>query len=810
MARLPTTQPGLTSLGAVGGARGTAAGAIRILVEFLTQYDSKAVQQLEADLAALGATDANIAKQQLSAQRAAATLERRRAATQKEIRRFVSSEADKPAAIRRQLTEIKNVGVLTNLGQERLRNLSLQVDGSEHLLRLVTDEANQTRALAAAQTRVANATKQRRQSGAALVAQEQQLTRFQQLRANLGPKLGGLALGALGGIVGGAVLGVGFAAAEAGLAAVGEKLQDIFDPARKAREELEGMGQAIRKLAEESGGDLEKAAGAFLSQFGIASDENTRKLLAEAAGIQFANEQLKQRIALFQLLQHIETLRTESVRALAAQLAREAGDTQAALAIEDARYQGRLNQARLDPFLSAAELQLAGAQQAASDAAAQAKLQADALTASRNQQAAAAQLAAFAEENLVSAIQAAAGVRIGQFDARIQSLQGGGPSARTRGLEAQIEKLQNAGNGGQDRGRQQELANIAEERAIILLRQRLRLMGTQIDLERYSGKFLLEAINAKLKALQKEAAAQDRLNKLLDLQFRMSQKMRRNEGESINDFIERRAQENRDLLSEQRDLEREAVEERLQELQEKTQDEVALQELSERKKNALVKSGTDNRIGNLQKELAKSREADRRALQSKIEAIEKAKKAYAAAAANAAHYATETANAQIREAIRASIKITDLAKLTGQVSGLSAAREFLSALLASGAVTGEQARAIQGAISNIDASLNAFEKKRSLIIARAGHTPGTRGLRNMAGGGVIRLSNASTPFGSNVQFGEQGSEAAVILQHKIAEGLKGMQGIGEQNFYLQKGDDWQKDKFYMKRLVKEAVSEVLR
>lgn len=815
MGRLPATGLGTTSLGAVGGARGTAAGAIRILVEFLTQYDSAAVKQLETDLRDLSTADQDALGRAAATQKALNTLKEKQAKIEDQIRRTVSS-TDHPRAVRTAITEARNVGILGRKGQEQLRE-ALEIRGLEtrQINRILELEVQRARTIAAqnsAASRLRTQEETAAKTSKARLATETELTALQRLRANLAPKLGGLALGAIGGIVGGAILGVGFTAAEAFLDSVGEKLQDIIDPARHAREEIDSVGEAIRKLAEDNGGDLEAAAGSLLDQFGIKADERTKSILAEAAGLQYANKQLEERVKLFEILSHFEELRQQTVRGLAQEMAKEAGASEELIRglKDEAFLRGRADlQAQAAQFLAAAERQLSGAHDEAAAAAARANREAQIRDGLLRSQAAAAALAAVAEQNLAAALDAAAAPRLAAFDARIASLQNTGPSARTRGLEAQIEKLQNAGNGGQSRQRQQELSNIAEERALILLRQRLRLMGTNINLEKFSGKFLLEAINAKLKALQKEAAAQDRLNRLLDLQFRMSQKIRRNEGESITDFLQRRAQENRDMLSEQRDIERETVEERLRELQEKTQDEVALQELAERSKNALATSGADNRIRSLQKELQKSREADRKALQAKIDAVNRAKKAYQEQYESAKYYAQASTNVQIREAIRAIKTVGDLAKVSGSIAGLAAAKTFLQALLASGALSPQQVSLIQGALADITRTLNYYERQRNVVIAKAGHTPGTRGLR-LAEGGVLMLNNASTPFGSNVQFGEQGTEAAVILQRKIAEGIKGAQGIGEQNFYFERSDNNLRDKYMFKQMVKEAVAEAMR
>jgi len=811
--RLPATGLGTTSLGAVGGARGTAAGAIRILVEFLTQYDSKAVKQLEGDLNNLAAADNAAISRTEATKKALVTLAEKQLRLEKEIRKTVSA-TDHPRAVRTAISEARNVGLLGAGGQDQLREeLAIRGLSERQINKIVELEVARARAI---QAQVGFSTKLRNQQeaegalGKQRLATEAELTSLQRLRANLVPKLGGLAIGAIGGIVGGAVLGVGFAAAEAGLEAVSERLKDIIDPARHAREELDGVAQAVIKLAEDQqGGTLQTGAAALLEQFGIKSDDRTEKILAEAAGLQFANDQLAERIRLVEILNHFDELRTETIRNLAAQLAREAGDTQAALAIQDRNYQGRVNLSRITPFLAEAERQLGGSAEELARRTEEANRQASLREAALKAQAAAAALAAVAEQNLAAALSAAAAPRLAGFDSQIARLQNSGPSARTLAIQAQIDKLQNAGSGG--RQRSTELANIAEERALILLRMRLRLMGTNINLEKFSGKFLLEAINAKLAALQKEAAAQDRLNRLLDLQYRMSQRLQRNRGESITDFLQRRAKENRDLLTEQRNLERETEEEKLRDLQEKTQDEVQLRELAERAKTAAVQSGTDNRLRNLQKELQKSQEADRKALKAKIDAVNKAKKAYEDQYNSAKYYAQASTNVQIREAVRALKTVGDLSKISGSISGLTAAKVFLEALVASGALSPQQMQLISGALADINRTLNYYQKQEATVIAKAGHTPGTRGLR-LAAGGFIPLSNASTFLGSNVQFGEQGNEAGLmVLPNRIAQAMKDTQGgIGDQNFYFNRSDDMLRDKYAFKQMVKEAVSEAMR
>lgn len=788
-----------SSLGAVGGARGTAAGALRILVEFITQYDSGAVKQLESDLASLSAQEQTAANKTLASTRALETAERRRAQAQKDIKQLVAQSAapGKSGVVNRQLKEIQEAGILTKLGQNRLRILDSSLGLQGKLVNLVTKEARLTNGLVGFRAQLSKRDADRLAILEQQQAVEGQLTRFQQLKSDLPKKLGGLALGAVSGVFGGALIGVGFAAAEVLLDKIESGLRDIIDPARYARDAIKEVGAAIDSIADSTGGDRTKAAAEFLRNLGIAADENTIKVLAGAAAQAKAAKAVEEYIKINDIKNNSDAQQKENVKNLTNELidqAKAEGNLQYIYKVAVTGVMQRVvDQARYEA--EALELLSSWAQVAADKTAA--------LEATQRSFAAAAQLAAFAAETLAAAISRGSQPQFDAIDSQIQSLEDSGPSARTKALEAKIEAASGGGGGGSSRNK--ELANIEEERQIILLRQKLRLLGANIDLEKYSGKFLLEAIKAKQAALQKEANAQDRLNRLLDLQYKMSQKLRRNEGETISEFLERRAQENRGFLEEQRDIEREKVEERLQELENKTQDEVALQELAERKKNALVKTGSDTRIKSLQKELEASRKRDREALQSRIEALRKEAEKLREGRDNAIKYADQEATQKVIIAINASKKVQDLAKIGGQIAGLNSAKAFLTTLLQSGVLTGSEYTNTAAALQRINNTLSYYDKKMDDFATRNGRTIYKKG-------GLIKLNNASSPFGSNVRFGEEGDEYGLILQHKVAEGIKNDMkgGTGDMTFYLQKGDDWLRDRYEMKRLVKEAVSEALR
>src|SRR5690348_6309075 len=66
--RIGTGAAATTSLGAVGGPRGVAAGGLRLIIELLTQYDGSKLKQLESDLKTLQQQDAADATREIQLQ----------------------------------------------------------------------------------------------------------------------------------------------------------------------------------------------------------------------------------------------------------------------------------------------------------------------------------------------------------------------------------------------------------------------------------------------------------------------------------------------------------------------------------------------------------------------------------------------------------------------------------------------------------------------------------------------------------------------------------------------------------------------
>lgn len=805
--RLGQSRSSLTSLGAVGGPRGTAAGALRVLIEFLTEYDPTAIKNLEADLQSLTQLEEQLGLEQIKIADKVAKV-RTQIAQREALQRAKITDREAKKLLK-QSEALRATGVPKDIKQaDQLLQLAIQKSGVTQkeasnirgLIRLRTQLANlEAKELAIAKTRAGVSEQQE--------AVETELATIKGFATTLPSKLGGLALGAVGGLLGGAVLGAGFAAAQAAIDAIGEALLNVIDPARQAREQLEDVAGAIISIADASEGlSDENAALQFLRSIGIAGDPATAKLLATATAAERAKKFIDDYMSSGLVASQADALYAEQVKRLTDQLFQEAYAV-ARTNAEQGRYGVIIDQNALRASAEAEAIYRLS--QAESIAADEAQRLAEKQELLQKNLEATAILARFAAEQLQQTVAAAADTAfINPLSNQIDALQGSDfKSKRTAALEAAIERAQ-GGGGSRDAGKQRELANIAEERTLILLRQRLRLLGTNIDLEKFEGKFLLEAINAKIKALQKQSDAQERLNKQLDLQFRMSQVLRRQQGESINDFLERRAQENRELLAEQQKLEQERIIESLNDQKEKVEDEVALQELAERKKTASTTAGTNNRIKQLQKELEASRKADKAALDAKIKALKQQEDAQKAAAANAAKYAAITANEEIRQAARAANSVEKIATLSGEARGLTAAKSFLQALLQSGVLRGNEVAQVRAAIDRINKTLGAIGDAQYSVMKNALQKNGPP--IAFAEGGFIPLTAASKPFGSNARFGEEGTEGGMmVFPTRMYNKMKGNGGPAVENLTINRSTDPLRDEYKFRKIVREEVRREL-
>jgi hypothetical protein len=802
-ARLP--QQNLTGLGAVGGPQGVAAGGLRIILEFLTQYDPAAVKQLEADLATLNA-DLN----KFNAQAAKRANDNAKLAARIQKAEDKVEEAGAAARTRRFKRELADIRTLAKdpaqktQAQARLNQLILDIQAAgitlnktqlKDLTGLLGLDAKllKGKQAQAAQQAVINALVQQQ------LAAEEQLAGFQRLKGGIGGRLGSLAIGAIGATIGGTILaGTVFMAMQAAVEAVGTAIEEnIIDPTKRAREAMSELGQAMNAL--EGATDFEKA-GTFLKSLGLEDNEANRRLLEQAAAFERVNAIIETRKQVVEATGKSEEVHKKQIEDVKNQLIEEAkangnlvysyqwvGSTSGKVLRAVANEQYYLMKAT-EEWQSVSEI---AAEQARSEAFAKQSL------------AEANNRAAFAQQLLTAQIQAGIQRASDVFDQRIEGIAD--ESARTRALQARLSRAQNR-SGGASNAR--ELANIAEERALVLLRMRLRDLGTAINIEKYEGKFRLEAINAKVRALQKEGEAQDRVNRLLALQYQMSKEIRREQGESIKDYLERRAQENREMLAERDQLRRDAQISALNEQKERLEDEIKLRELAEQAKQTAMQ-GTENAyVKSLEKQLQASKDRDKKEAEARKRALEKQKKELVDAANEALEIATAEQTATWKTTLFGMNNIQDLNRVSGHLQGLYRGKSAIEALVKSFGVPEWAARPF---LTQLNAQIAAYRSAVARLSDKAAAgPPGTEKIR-LASGGAFMLKNSTSPFGQNVQFGEEGSELGVVLSTKVVDQLRKMnfpQQIGP--FYVQGSDNPLRDQFALKRLVREAVAEVLR
>jgi hypothetical protein len=826
--RLGQSGVALTSLGAVGGARGTAAGALRVFLEFVTAYDKKAVAQIQSDLDKLDKQGARAAAAEETRSNRLVQLQSRvkeaklavlklDSAQRSELKKIEASERSRTATIRQAAVAQRATFTSALKSSKVLSANELSVLGTR-----VQNEKEIAR-LKATQTKEIERSTQREKQQLSL---QGQLGKFESIKSGLGPKLAGLGIGALGGVFGGALLGVGFAAAQAAIDAIGEKLLDLVDPARHARDAVKELGAEVNKLASAQNITQLEAAKQMVAGFGINPNQaglgvGLTTALTNGAQQQDVADRAEKESKAIEILNHQKELEADNRRTVRDLVLKEAAAKGALIEVTERSQRGSggressttINGMDLEALTTQRLNTLLQEFQKESDAAAAAQYnlaQAAKQAALAEQEAAA--LASLANDDLA----AAAGKLVSNNNARIDKQISGLPtaSAKTKALEAALEAAQNAaGKSSGNAAKNKELANIAEERELILLRMRLRLMGSNINLEKYSGKFLLEAIDAKINALQKEGREQDRLNQLLDLQYRMSQSLRRNEGESIQEFLERRAKENRDNLSEQRSIERDATIERLQELRDKTADEVALAELAKRKIEATHKDITNNKVRELQKELAASRAHDAAALAAARKRLQAEEAAYAAKVQRVLKYASAEEVNKIKLAVGGIHTIDDLYKVSASIQGVQAARGFLQAfggaLVATHLMSQSELNQILGNLGDL---LGKYERQAANFSSNAAKDISQySNFHGFAGGGVV-LRNSMNPFGQNIRVGEGGSEVGMaIYPNKVANALRQQGGAGAQfgDINVWGSDNAYRDAYRLKRAVRDAVGEAL-
>jgi hypothetical protein len=793
--RLASSGTALTSLGAVGGPRGVAAGSLRILVEFLSTYNKGNVDQLQGDIAKLE-----------QAQQVSAAAEEKRQTKISQIKAALA-EGDRvrQAKLNTQLrADLKQIETLEQSRSKSNRELAASqtviFDKQAKSLKLSQTEIDNLHQRVPLQQQLALLDERQNQ---AKEGQHKRLVQIQQAneaitvqqnkQASFAPRLAGLAIGAVGGILGGAVLGVGFQLAQTALQGIGDKIQDILDPSRHAKDAIDALGDSIIKIANSQNLNFFDAAAQKLQEMGVQADAATTKLLAEYAAQKAAADATGDFAKIVDAATNSNADREKAVNELTDSLIKQA-DAEGTTVTVMERTRGGLLKVADRQFYYNQALEIFN--HAADEATA--KAQELALAQERAGQAAA--LAALSQKAFNQALDAAAAKQSAGIDTKEAAL-GSGESAKTRSLQAALDKLQSGGGGSNTTA----IRNLQEQRQILLLQRKLSLQGANINLERYSGKFLLAAIDAKIKALQKEGQAQSRLNQLLDLQYQMSQRIKRQAGETIQDFVERRAQEQRKQLQQRADLERQAQIDSLNNEKDKVQLQVDLAQNAEDQKNAIAQSGASKRQKMLEKELAASKKHDADVLAAKKAALEKERAAFAAKVKEAEDLASDQARQETLAAVAGAKNINQLEALQGRIAGLTRAKATIQALVNAFALPAFIAKPF---LDNINAQLNSFNSKEDALYRNMIRAPNAD--RRFAKGGVMVLNNARSPFGANAKFGEEGDEIGVVLSHKVAAILKDQQS-GQQQvgpFYITSSDP-RHDKYMLRTVVKEAIAEAV-
>lgn len=906
----PRTNTGLTGLGAVGGRTGVGAGALRVIVEFLTQYDAKELKELESELQRLQGLEnrhntklAALRKEEVRSQTALTRVQniQQRAAVSftraqlKEIREIRDLERSGARGSIKEANQRKTL--LAQQVNFRKAEISQLVNADR-----IAQKAQHQRALFATKIRGEEAKIapiMERQAQA-----QQRIGFMQNLRANVAPKLGALALGAAGGVFGGAVVGIGFAAAEALISAVGAALRNILDPAHEAREALAGVAEEVNKIAAKEGVSSIDAAKIALQQYGEAGKNVNAELLAQAGATQALIEQNEKLAAILKVIEQAERLSFEAAKERV-KLQSESmglGDPGAASSnrilshivpdafAESSRYAQLYGDEA--EILAAVLRDLDMVSNSAANSAS--RLAAENLRAAN-----AAAFSAVAHQSLSNALDRISNARITGLQDQLAGLSSSGPSARTSGIEAQIAGAQEA---QAQAAYGAQLRNIQEERGLILLEQRIRFQGESVRLDQLSAQGQIIAIDARIEALQRaneldrerlevindqikamraadeaqdkkdraalevfdkqiaaireQGDAQERLNRLLDLQYRMSQRINRNQGESIGDFLARRANEQRSMLAEQaslrrddavsaieqekqkisaiqetanerreaaieaKELEAEALQNRiealekaraaeikaLQQRQQELQLEVRLQKLAEQEKALAAQESARKQMQYLQEQLRASQAADAAAVKSKQDAINKQIAAEQERNKRVQYWINEENQIRLRGAISGANSLSDLHAIAGELAGAQRALGELRALVRAGVLEPYMAS------PHIAALVAIVRSAQSKMAAYSTPNINSNTPVPFAKGGVFMLNNAmNSPFGANIRTGEEGSEIGVVLSNRVARALKDSQRqtVGNQTFVINRSDDPYRDKQRFKGAVRDVFSEIL-
>lgn len=827
---------GTSSLGAVGGPKGIAAGSVRILLEFLTAYDGKAVKQVKADLDSLASQAKKLDAQEASRTRAYQVAQSRVAQAQAIIQTrlskderaaFQQSLIQRQTGNRRQLDEARQLAK-TSIASAVQSGRITQDQGkllSRHFIELNREKKLKTEISDIDEKQTLNKREQ--------VKETRKLTALEAPRRNIGQRIGGLFAGGISAVVGGAAIGVGFEAMQAAIDLLGQTIEDLADPARHARDAIKDLGKEILSIRDNGGLTTLQATDEFLQSIGLHLDENKRKQLASAAADTATGTALDEQLKVQTALSHADAVRAENLDKVKKLLIEQNPDKnfsdslpnvrtmtsaqlEAAKAARDAAKEFGL-EAQATAYLSSLYQQLE--QDALNAAVAQEKLAQETANAAAMERLAAA-FYSTQGQNQAATVGGAFDSRIGTLQRRRaaldkQSAAAGNP--RADALQARIDSMQTA-RGNQEFSR--SLAANSQERELMLLKQRLKLQGDNINLDRFSGKFLVAAIDAKIEALNKQAAAQDHVNKLQDIERAAADadKLRRNQGEGIADFIERRAEANQAVLRDQADLRRQDQIDHLNDLKANAEAQVELAQNLEDRRRLIEDKAYQDRLAALQKQLQAAQKLENHALDKKKELLDQEIAAEEKKKQKVLEVTNTQYEQQLLDAISYAKNISDLAAIFGSIQGLQQAKGFIQSLVRAGLLSPTEAA---GPLAGINQVLSAFEAKEDQFFpTRPSHssalaqnpaadaTPGRQSSGHFARGGIFTLMNSRNPFGQNIHTGEQGTELGVVLSHSVVKALRAGQGeqrsVGTVNVYNDRTNPYA-EAYRTRRAVEQAL-----
>lgn len=964
-----------TSLGAVGGARGTAAGALKVLVEFVTQYDQQGIEKLKVDLA-------NFHADQVSAEQTLATAERDRLTLQDKFKRgqdiireqlkntdetlrknfkaaiadigVYDSELDKiaqkakagPLSAADKSTRGKLIAEQTKLIKAQAQALNID----EEALRVASKILQTKRQLAAIDARIAGANARIEASLENQAIVQQEITILERVRSQFLPKLGALALGAVGGIFGGALFGVGFEAAQGLIDNISNSLRDIVDPAYRAREALKDVGDAVNKIADQEKLGRLRAAESVIKNLGLLGSNQltpginnpiTAARLAEAAALKDINDNLETFIQYAKVARDIDLLRAETITKVTDGILAQSNEykelNDLLLTNVGKRVGGSIFDVLIDGFgnlidpktpvdIDAVSRRIA---ELRAEAAALAKTLLGVDTSTEKAVTGLQELnnlkleglrreiafiAGYLEESIrnsadraIAAIQGRLDASITQIDtvvdkritarrarldrdiaeqqqlldslkltpsnkteslrSQLDALDDAGPSRRTRELAAAIEALNKA---EERRAYLNSLNENREERRLILLERYLSRRKREIDYTKYSGEARILAIDAEISRLQKANEAQQKKNELLERQYRLSQDIRRSEGETIQDFLKRRSFEYRQALIEGQSSAFDSRIARLQDVKTQTEFRIRLQKNAAERLDLIRQHDLEQHQEALQRALEASQNADQAALNSRKEALQKqldaseqADRDEYEASKKAIQDRIEQLNTEADEDIeiirkagedrkktlkkqaeeeikeRERIRDSELDKLKRSIErsnalvdqghneemrlAIRAAKNLEDLNLVSGAVAGSsfsyallksQIEALNlpayisaSILASADSLRAQYLAQFQTILLQNNRV--NRPIPGMASGGVFPITN-SMNFGDRLRAGEQGTELGVILSHRVTKALRDSRsGFMMGDINITTSQDPYRAQYELRQTIREVVREEL-